>query len=226
MSMQGFRVRTTSEARFLPETENRPATAYLRLVEDKWIHHEDGTFTQDDPNWYDGKFTGKQAELVQGFPVGAPLIVLGTTREVTTERNGQTYVNVKLSVKTFGKDEAFTKLPEDAQATSQAASANQAATTTQQPAPEDSYATMSDEGWPTAELGSAPEGAEASAPGVGIDSQGEPSGVPTGCWESPVALNLHGYRPPAGDYTIAAASPQAGSPTVIAQVSHTTAPGM
>ncbi len=91
--------------RFLPATEGKEAKAYVSLAQDQWSKNDSGEWVQGDTIWYDGEFTGRLAVIVsEQFVKGDHLIVDGNTREVATERDGQTFVNTKLYVNGFGPD--------------------------------------------------------------------------------------------------------------------------
>lgn len=140
--MQAHRVRVGGDVKFFEATEDKPAAAYVNLVEPKWHRNDDGTFVEVDPVWYDAKLYGKPAEVLnESFKKGDSLVVMGESKVVRSEVEGKQYTKNELSVKTFGPDIAYESVSIDRSARDAARAARSAAQETTQ---EQSQAVASD----------------------------------------------------------------------------------
>lgn len=98
----GFRVRLGETPKYRPASAEHPeSVAYARLAESNFRRDEAGNWVDQGTSWYDGVFTGRQADLVREYESGDMLIALGNQRTVESVRDGQTYTNEKLYVNHF-----------------------------------------------------------------------------------------------------------------------------
>lgn len=103
--MAEHRVRIGGDIRYLEETADKPAVAYVRLVEDRQKHLPDGSWTDDTPRWHDGEFRAGWAKaLNEQFQKGDNLIVVADAVQTEREHEGKTYYGSKLRVRAFGPD--------------------------------------------------------------------------------------------------------------------------
>lgn len=106
---EAFRVTIGNEPKYLPATEEKPAVAYARVVENQRVFEpETKQYIDLDPVWREGVFRGAAADsLVRDYQVGDPLVVAGTSKTEASHKDGKFYTNEKLYVDSFGPDAMF-----------------------------------------------------------------------------------------------------------------------
>lgn len=119
--MDGYRVRVGSDVKFYAATADKPAVAYVDLVQDNWERIDDGQFVEKDPTWYKGEVRGEHAQkLAEHFQKGDPLLVIGQSKvETTVAKDGREFVNNRLYISTFGPDASKTEARIDRDAVAQ-----------------------------------------------------------------------------------------------------------
>lgn len=101
----GFRVRLGEAPKYRPASaEHAEAVAFARLAESNYQLDQAGNWVDQGTTWYDGVFTGRQAELIREYQSGDMLLALGNHRTVETVKDGKTYTNEKLYVNHFSPD--------------------------------------------------------------------------------------------------------------------------
>lgn len=122
---EAFRVTIGGEPNYLPPTDQKPAVAYVRLVENQRVFESDTKQWVDlDPVWRDGVFRGAAAEaLTRDYQVGDPLVVAGASRMEANHKDGKYYTGEKLYVDSFGPDAMYKRVQVD-RAPSQSVSQN------------------------------------------------------------------------------------------------------
>lgn len=105
MAQTGLRVRIGDDVRYLEATDDKPAIAYARLAESRWERDTDGNFTELEPEWHNGVFRDRQADLIREYEKGDSLLVLGNVSEYEkTGNDGRVYTNIDLNVNHFAPD--------------------------------------------------------------------------------------------------------------------------
>lgn len=105
MAQTGLRIRIGDDVRYLEATDDKPAIAYARLAESRWERDTDGNFTELEPEWHNGVFRDRQADLIREYEKGDSLLVIGNVSEYEkTGNDGRVYTNVDLNVNHFAPD--------------------------------------------------------------------------------------------------------------------------
>lgn len=109
--MDGYRVRVGSDVKFYAATADKPAVAYVDLVQDNWERIADGQYVEKDPTWFKGEVRGEHAQkLAEHFQKGDPLVVIGQSKlETSVSKDGREFVNNRLYIATFGPDASKTE---------------------------------------------------------------------------------------------------------------------
>lgn len=113
--MTMHRLRIAGDTTFLEATDQKQATAYVRVVEGRYGWQADGSFADSEPVWYDATFKGKWAEAVQrDYVKGDNLVVEGDVVKHSKETaDGRTFHNNRLYVKAFGPDAILSRVSLD-----------------------------------------------------------------------------------------------------------------
>lgn len=111
--VETMRLRVGSDVTHFPETEDKAALAYVDLVRTKRVK-VDGVWQDGEAEWFKASLTGGYADAMQDYQKGDNLIVVvGKTREVEREHEGQTYRDTRLFVDSFGPDPLLSRITID-----------------------------------------------------------------------------------------------------------------
>lgn len=93
-------------ARFFPKTDDKKAAFYVNVAENKRVlDRETGEWSDAQTRWYDAKFEGRDAVLLQEqYEQGDSLIVYGRAVERETVKDGKTYRSTTLYADGFAPD--------------------------------------------------------------------------------------------------------------------------